>query len=361
MAKDLTVLTLDAGGTNFDFSALHKGKEIMESIRFPSYGSDLDQSIATIIKGFRAVQKTIGSEGDAISFAFPGPADYRQGIIGDLNNLTGYRGGVPLKAVLEAEFKLPVFILNDASLFALGEARGGFLPHWNAWFENNEHPHRFDNLIAVTLGTGFGGGFVVNNQILLGDNFMGGEVYLQSMRHDFLRNSEEHLSIRAVKNVYCEEAGLAKENSPSPMEIAKIARGEASGNIEAAQASFAAMGRHLGDVLANLIMVFDAPVVIGGGIAKAHDLYFPAMWEEMNSHLTMYHGPERRVKHSVYNLLDEADVQKLDENRGRNFTWNGFEVSNYKEDFISAVGLPHLGTRRGTWLGAYYHAQDSLS
>ena len=43
----------------------------MESIRFPSYGSDLDQSIATIIKGFRAVQKTIGSEGDAISFAFP--------------------------------------------------------------------------------------------------------------------------------------------------------------------------------------------------------------------------------------------------------------------------------------------------
>ena len=134
MAKDLTVLTLDAGGTNFDFSALHQGKEIMESIRFPSYGSDLDQSIATIIKGFRAVQKTIGREGDAISFAFPGPADYRQGIIGDLNNLTGYRGGVPLKAVLEAEFKLPVFILNDASLFALGEARGGFLPHWNAWF-----------------------------------------------------------------------------------------------------------------------------------------------------------------------------------------------------------------------------------
>ena len=63
MAKDLTVLTLDTGGTNFDFSALHKGKEIMESIRFPSYGSDLDQSIATIIKGFRAVQKTIGSEG----------------------------------------------------------------------------------------------------------------------------------------------------------------------------------------------------------------------------------------------------------------------------------------------------------
>ena len=58
-------------------------------------------------------------------------------------------------------------------------------------FENNKHPHRFDNLIAVTLGTGFGGGFVVNNQLLLGDNFMGGEVYLQSMRHDFLRNSEE--------------------------------------------------------------------------------------------------------------------------------------------------------------------------
>ena len=45
----------------------------------------------------------------------------------------------------------------------------------------------------------------------------------------------------------------------------------------------------------------------------------------MNSNLTMYHGPERRVKHSVYNLLDETDVKKLNENRGRNFTWNGLK------------------------------------
>ena len=84
----------------------------------------------------------------------------------------------------------------------LGEARGGFLPHWNSWFKYNEHPHRFDNFNCRNAWNGIWGGFVVNNQLLLGDNFMGGEVYLQSMRHDFLRNSEEHLSIRAVKNVY---------------------------------------------------------------------------------------------------------------------------------------------------------------
>ena len=45
----------------------------------------------------------------AISFAFPGPADYPNGIIGNLPNLTAFRGGVALGPMLEEKFQLPVF------------------------------------------------------------------------------------------------------------------------------------------------------------------------------------------------------------------------------------------------------------
>ena len=48
----------------------------------------------------------------AISFAFPGPADYKRGIIGDLGNLPSLRGGIALGPMLEAEFGIPVFINN---------------------------------------------------------------------------------------------------------------------------------------------------------------------------------------------------------------------------------------------------------
>ncbi len=58
----------------------------------------------------------------AISFAFPGPADYIHGIIGDLPNFPAFRGGIALGPYLEERFGMPVFINNDGNLFAYGEA-----------------------------------------------------------------------------------------------------------------------------------------------------------------------------------------------------------------------------------------------
>ena len=64
----------------------------------------------------------------AISFAFPGPADYPAGIIGDMSNMPAFRGGVALGPILEDQFGIPVFINNDGDLFVYGEAIAGFLP-----------------------------------------------------------------------------------------------------------------------------------------------------------------------------------------------------------------------------------------
>jgi glucokinase len=153
-----TVLTLDAGGTNFVYSAIRAGQEIVKPVTRPSYGGQLDQCIASMKEGFRELASQLKEPAVAISFAFPGPADYPNGIIGDLENLPGFRGGVPLVAILEDAFGIPVYINNDGDLYTYGEALGGFLPEVNRMLEERGNPKRYHNLVGLTLGTGFGAG-----------------------------------------------------------------------------------------------------------------------------------------------------------------------------------------------------------
>jgi glucokinase len=87
----MKVLTLDAGGTNFVFSAITDGKRTGTSIRKPSNGDNLDLCLKNIIDGFTELKSQSNSDFDAISFAFPGPADFKNGIIGNLHNLTGLK------------------------------------------------------------------------------------------------------------------------------------------------------------------------------------------------------------------------------------------------------------------------------
>ncbi len=159
------VMTLDAGGTNFRFSAMRANKPVVETVILPSNGDNLENCLANIIAGFTLIKKQCPAPPIAISFAFPGPADYPAGIIGDLGNLPGFRGGVALGPMLEEKFSIPTFINNDGDLFAYGEAIAGFLPFVNGLLEKAGSPKRYKNLFGVTLGTGFGGGIVRNSEL----------------------------------------------------------------------------------------------------------------------------------------------------------------------------------------------------
>ena len=119
------VLTLDAGGTKFAFSAVQSERLVVEPVTLPSNAHDLKRCLETIVLGFTKVREKAPVPPAAISFAFPGPADYPNGIIGDLGNLPGFRGGVALGPMLEEKFGIPVFMNNDGDLFVYGEAIGG--------------------------------------------------------------------------------------------------------------------------------------------------------------------------------------------------------------------------------------------
>ena len=100
------VLTLDAGGTNLSFNAVQAGKEILDPVNLSARVNSLEEILKRIIDGFKEVKSQLADTPVAISFAFPGPANYDLGIIGDLPNLSAFRGGVALGPFLQEVFHL---------------------------------------------------------------------------------------------------------------------------------------------------------------------------------------------------------------------------------------------------------------
>ena len=124
----------------------------LKPIKKKSHGHDLKKCLQTIIEGFKKVKDSLPEKPFAISFAFPGPADYPEGIIDDLANLPGVRGSVALGPMLEKKFNLPVFINNDGNLFTLGESISGFLPFVNRILREEGSNKQYKNLFGITIG-----------------------------------------------------------------------------------------------------------------------------------------------------------------------------------------------------------------
>jgi glucokinase len=357
-----TVLTLDAGGTNFVFSALRGNRELAGPRTLPSRADDLPACLDTIVRGFTEIGAESGADPAAISFAFPGPADYPAGIIGDLGNLPAFRGGVALGPMLEERFRVPVFINNDGDLFAYGESMAGLLPEVNEALAAAGSPKRFRNLLGFTLGTGFGGGVAHDGRILIGDNSAAGEVWL--LRHKIERDSfaEEGVSVRAVRRSYAEAAGIPFDRAPDPREILAIGLGSAPGNAEAAREAFRRFGEIAGDAIANALTLVDGLVVLGGGLTGAAPLFLPALMKELNGAFRNHAGGDvPRLELKAFNLEDPAERAAFLRGGVQSIPIPG---SSRKVSHDAAkrtgVGLSRLGTSRAVGLGAYAFALERL-
>lgn len=357
------VMTLDAGGTNFVFSAIQSNKEIVEPITLPSNANDLNACLNNIIKGFTQVKQSLSDKPSAISFAFPGPADYPNGIIGNLGNLPAFRGGIALGPMLKEKFDLPVFINNDGDLFVYGEAIAGFLPYINSLLEQGGNPKQYHNLFGITLGTGFGAGIVRSDELFIGDNSAAGEIWLLRNKINPKTNAEEGASIRAVQRVYADRTNIPFEKAPSPREIYEIGLGDTPGNKEAAFEAYRLLGESVGDSLANAITLIDGLIVIGGGLAGAHKLFMPALIAEMNSSFENPLGnlfPRLEVK--TFNLEDEKDTGLFIRGAKKEITipFSDKKVS-YDPLQRIGVGISKLGTSKAVSIGAYAFALNALN
>jgi glucokinase len=355
-------MTLDAGGTNFRFSAIRGNRPVTRTVTMPSNGDNLDGCLANIVEGFARIEAACSKAPAAISFAFPGPADYPDGIIGDLGNLPGFRGGVALGPMLEKRFGIPVFINNDGDLFVYGEAIGGFLPYVNDLLKQAGSPKRYKNLFGVTLGTGFGGGIVRDGQLFLGDNSMAAEVWLLRNKLQPQMNAEEGASIRAVRRAYAENAGLPFDQAPEPKVIYDIARGKRPGHKAAALGAFRRLGQVVGDAMAQALTLVDALAVIGGGISGSWPLFLPALVDELNGAYTAPDGkPLRRLDQVAFNIEDARQRKQFLKGQAREIMVPGSQ-RKLKYDPLAriAVGLSRLGTSEAVALGAYAFALQKL-
>jgi len=356
------VLTLGGGGTSFRFFAVRGNQPITPVVILPSNGDHLEGCLANIIQGFAQVKEQCPEPPVAISFAFPGPADFPNGILGDLYNLPGFRGGVPLGPILQQHFQVPTFMNNDGDLFVYGEALSGFLPYVNGLLERAGSPKRYRNLFGVTLGTGLGAGIVRNGELFLGDNSMGAEIWLIRNKLEPDMNSEEGASIRAVRRVYAAEAGLSFEQAPEPKVIFEIAEGKAPGNRPAALEAFRRLGVVTGEAMGDALTLVDGLGVIGGGLAGAWPVFLPTLISELNSSYSSHDGRTYpRLTAKAYNLEDSIEREQFLRGDPAEVTVPGTSRRiRYDKLPRVGIGISRLGTSEATCIGAYAFALQAL-
>jgi glucokinase len=352
------VMTLDAGRTGLKFSAIRAGHLLVGPVSRPTEADDRARCLGNIVDGFADLRRQLPEKPAAISFAFPGPADYPLGIISGLLNFEAFREPVALGPMLEEHFGIPAYINNDGDLFVYGEAIAGYLPYVNSLLERAGNPKRYHNLFGITLGTGLGGGIVRNGELFIGDNSAGGEAWLLRNKLEPGVNAEEGASIRGVRRAYAAACGVAESEAPEPKTIADIATGKSAGNQAAACEAFRRMGEVAGDALAQALTLVDGLAVIGGGIAAAHPLFLEALVGAMNA---SYENCPRRLAPVAFNIADAAQREQFlrGEVRTVEVPGSGRRIS-YDPMRRTAVGISRLGTSEAVAVGAYAYALRQL-
>lgn len=355
------MLTLDAGGTNFVFSAIRGCMEVVKPVRVDAVHKCVNACLKSIVDGFHSVMEALDERPVAISFAFPGPADYRHGVIGDLPNFPAFRGGVALGPYLRNKFGIPVFINNDGALFAYGEAMEGELPRINAMLRQKGSHKHYDNLIGITLGTGFGGGVVTDGRLLYGDNGCGG--YVWNMRNFRCGEmiAEESVSARGITRIYREHAS-GDDRPLTPEDIFNIAEGMADGDKNAALVCFREFGEAAGEAIAHAMDIVDGIVVIGGGISHAYKYFMPSLVGHLRSSLKTYSGEEFPiVSPAVYDLTVESGLEEfLHDGTVRLPVPDTDETVEYEVGKKTGVTVSSSGANRSIFLGAYAFALNQL-
>lgn len=354
-------MTLDAGGTNLVFSAMKGCVSVVNPVCLPSVPDNLDGCLSTLVDGFSRVKEALAEEPVAISFAFPGPADYLHGVIGDLPNFPAFRGGVALGPFLEEKFSVPVFINNDGNLFAYGEALAGVLPEINRELAAAGNAKRYKNLLGVTLGTGFGAGVVIEGRLLAGDNGCGGDVWLMRNKKYPGLLAEESVSIRAVRRVYGEQAGV-DAGTLTPKEVFDIAEGIRAGDREAARKSFDELGEMAGAAIVNALNIVDGLVVIGGGMAGAAKYILPGMLREMRRSLSTFAGDSFPcLQMEVCDLTDAKECAVFLESTAVHVPVPFSDKRAYYDSHkCIGVAISRLGANRAIALGAYAFALQQI-
>lgn len=265
---DKPILGMDIGGTNIKAGVLINGQ--LQDIRtIPTPSQESQESVLETIAGF--ISEYLRYDFFAIGIGIPGLIDIEKGVVLNLSNIPSFRK-VFLRDYIQEKFGKPVYINNDANCFALGEYKFGAA-------------QKFSHVVGITLGTGLGSGIIANGHLYFGHNCAAGEwCSVPYLGHDF--------------EYYCSSKFFIREYGKKPKTLYKRAL---EGDQEAMHA-FHAFGKHLGELVKNILFVL-APqaIVIGGSIRKA----YPFFKDSMEASISEFKYPS--VSSNLQVLISELD------------------------------------------------------
>ena len=304
------VLGIDIGGTNTVFGIVDaRGTVIASSsiktakhANIEDYIEELYTEVMRLITVNDAVDKING-----IGVGAPN-ANYYTGNIEHAANLI-WEGTIPLAAMLEEKFNIPVAITNDANAAAIGEMTYGAA-------------RGLKDFIMITLGTGVGSGIVVNGQLVYGHDGFAGE-----LGHLIVKRSNGRLcgcGRTGCLEAYCSATGVARtarefleirtepsllRNIPIDQITSKDVYDAAMQGDQIAKDIFEYTGTILGEAFADMT-VFSSPqaFILFGGLSKSGELLLKPLRASMDRNMRNVFKGKPKV---LLSELKEADAAVL--------------------------------------------------
>jgi len=299
---------IDLGGTNIAAGLVTDDGKIVSKGSTPTL---LPRDYTEIVKDMAVLTKKLIADAGlteadikGIGIGCPGSIDSKAGAVAFSNNLKMHHA--PVAQELKKYFNLPVSILNDADAAAFGE-----------YMANGNNA---DSFIFITLGTGVGGGIVINKKVYSGSNGAGGELGHITLVHGGVPCNcgnvgcwEAYASVTAL----IRQTKEAMEKHPeSLMHQYAEKEGKVSGRTsfdaakagdEAAKAVVAQYCEYVASGLVSIINIFQPEkLVIGGGISKEGEYLLKPIREYCNAH--EYNKYLKKVEISIATLFNDAGI-----------------------------------------------------
>lgn len=288
---DSFAIGVDLGGTNLRIAAVDRGGRVLDRIYTQAdVDRGSDRVLDTMCDNVRALAARLGGAGHmaGIGIGVPGIIDRQTGLVHESPNLPGWRD-YPARDEIERRLRTRVILENDGNVAAFGEKWLGVA-------------RQVDSVCMLTLGTGVGGGLVLEEKIWHGMTGMAGELGHITVDPRGVQCGcgnrgclEQYASATAVKRMAAE--AVARGEAPEldramnrhPEFSAKSIYEMAVQNDRTSLQIFRNVGQALGIALAAMINVLNLPMyVIGGGMANAWDAFAPALLDEIHERSFVY-------------------------------------------------------------------------
>ena len=287
------VIGIDFGGTSVKLAVVVGSDLQTEVRRIPTQQFDNpDDLIDRIVKEIAGLRKEFPDLG-ALGVGVPGAVDYGAGVTYNLTNVRGW-SEVPLRSIMEEKTGLPSVIDNDANCMAFAEWKYGAA-------------QGCDHVVCVTLGTGVGGGLILNGDLYRGAAFAAGEIGQMSVDLNGVDgpygNSgalERYIGNRQIEEMASEmyrSRGAEPPASHTPEALAELAKG----GDPIANDVWNEVANYLGACLMSVVYLLNPEtIVIGGGVSYSGDLLFGPLRKKLKDTLTLECFENLKVVHAHF-------------------------------------------------------------